>query len=95
MTDDAPNTSREETGLGVDVGDIAWVGESIGPGDPPEWHFAIIDFWATRRDGELKAGGDASRAEWVPIERLEAWPMVDTMFDLVRVLWPTGSEGGS
>ncbi len=79
---------KEETGLDVRVGDIAWVGDSIGPGDPPEWHFTIVDFWADRLGGSLQAGDDATQAKWVPIEVLATWPMVDTMFDLVRSLWP-------
>ncbi len=83
---------REETGLEVAVGDIAWVGDSIGPGDPPAWHFAIIDFWATPSGGSVVAGGDAARAEWVPIEELPTWPIVDTMVDLVETLFPSGGS---
>ena len=78
----------EETGLAVSVGDVAWVGDSIGPGDPPAWHFTILDFWATAIDGTLRAGDDASRVEWVPMDELATRPMVDTMYDLVRSLWP-------
>ena len=81
---------EEETGLAVSVGDVAWVGDSIGPGDPPAWHFTILDFWATVVGGTLRAGDDAAQAEWVPIEELAARPMVETMFDLVRTLWPDG-----
>jgi acetyl-CoA carboxylase carboxyl transferase subunit beta len=81
----------EETGLEVDVGDIAWVGDSIGPGEPPGWHYAIVDFWATPTGGSVLAMGDAAGAEWVPIERLSAWPIVDTMVDLVHTLFPAES----
>ena len=83
---------REETGLEVVVGDIAWAGDSIGPGDPPAWHFAIVDFWATPTGGTVVAGGDAARAEWVPVEELPAWPIVDTMVDLVQTLFPGGGS---
>lgn len=83
---------REETGLEVAIGDIAWMGDSIGPGDPPAWHFAIVDFWATRTGGSVVAAGDASGAEWVPVKGLKSWPMVDTMFDLVQALFPTGGS---
>ena len=31
----------EETGLRVEVGDVVWVGDSIGPGVPPAWHYTI------------------------------------------------------
>ena len=81
---------EEETGLTVSVGDIAWVGQSIGPGTPPAWHFTILDFWATVVGGTLRAGDDAGRAEWVPIDELAARPMVETMFDLMNTLWPAG-----
>jgi acetyl-CoA carboxylase carboxyl transferase subunit beta len=83
---------REETGLEVVVGDIAWAGDSIGPGDPAAWHFAIVDFWATPTGGAVVAGGDAVRAEWVPVEELPAWPIVDTMVDLVQTLFPGGGS---
>ena len=83
---------REETGLEVGVGDIAWVGDSIGPGDPPAWHYAIVDFWATPTGGSVVPGGDAAAVEWVPIERLAAWPIVDTMVDLVHTLFPSGAS---
>ena len=82
----------EETGLEVTVGDVAWVGDAIGPGDPPAWHFAIVDFWATPTAGLVAAGGDAAAAEWVPIERLGSWPIVDTMVDLVQTLFPSGDS---
>ena len=77
----------EETGLSVGVGDLAWVGESIGPGTPPAWHYVILDYWASVEGGSLRAGGDARRAEWVPLERLGDRPMVDTMHDLIGRLW--------
>ena len=77
---------REETGLAVEIGDVAWVGETIGPGDPPEWHFVIVDFWATPARGELRAADDAVRVEWLPIDDAGDWPMVDTMMELVDLL---------
>ncbi|NNC91964.1 MAG: NUDIX hydrolase [Acidimicrobiia bacterium] len=82
---------REETGLAVTVGDLAWAGDSIGPGVPPAWHFTILDFWATSTGGMLRAGDDAVRAEWVPIDELASRPMVGTMYDLVGALWPNGA----
>ena len=91
LADAARREVLEETGLEVTVGDVAWVGDSIGPGDPPAWHFAIVDFWATPAGGSLVAGGDAAVAEWVPIERLGNWPIVDTMVDLVHTLFPHGN----
>ncbi|MDH3607110.1 MAG: NUDIX domain-containing protein [Acidimicrobiia bacterium] len=77
---------REETGLEIAVGDVAWVGETIGSGDPPAWHYVIVDFWSTRVGGELQAGDDAAAIDWVPIDAASDWPMVDTMRELIDVL---------
>ena len=83
----ASREAQEETGLKVDVGDVAWVGESIGPGQAPEWHFLIVDFWAAGQ-GQPAAGDDAASTAWVPIAGLRQHPMVDTMYLLVDELWP-------
>lgn len=76
----------EETGLVVEVGDPAWVGESIGPGDQPGWHFVIIDFYATVTDGKLEAGDDAAAVAWVDLKEASDWPIVATMHELLAVL---------
>ena len=83
----ASRETQEETGLKVYVGDVAWVGESIGPGRPPQWHFLIVDFWAAGL-GQPMAGDDAASTAWVPIAGLRQHPMVDTMYLLVDELWP-------
>lgn len=84
--------AAEEVGLDIDVGGVAWVGESIGGGSPPDWHFVIVDFWATRVSGEPRAGDDARRVQWVPIAELADWPIAPTMHDLVDTLWPEDSQ---
>jgi ADP-ribose pyrophosphatase YjhB (NUDIX family) len=76
----------EETGYVVFVGDIAWAGEAIGPGDPPDWHYTLIDFYAKVIGGELAAGDDAIAAEWVPLPAVLLRPVTPTMVDLMHVL---------
>ena len=88
LRDAVGRETLEETGLTVEVRDVAWVGDSIGPGDPPEWHFLIVDFWAEGR-GQPAAGDDAAAVAWVPIAGLRQHPMVETMYDLVEHLWPS------
>ena len=78
----------EETGLEVEVGDVAWTGRAIGPGDPPAWHFVIVDFWASVTRGEVRPGDDAAAAEWVPLTDVREHPIVDTMHSLMDSLWP-------
>lgn len=74
---------REETGLEVELGDVIWVGESIGPGQPPEWHFTLVDFAATPIGGTLVAADDASDARWVTIDELMNLPLIPLMEQII------------
>jgi len=86
LRDAVSRETLEETGYVVSVGDIAWAGEAIGPGDPPEWHYTLIDFYATVIGGELAVGDDAAAVEWVPLEAVLLRPITSTMVDLMQVL---------
>ena len=86
LVDAARREVFEETGLHVDVGPVVWVGESIGPGDPPSWHYALIDFLGAVTGGELRAGDDASEVRWVELDRIADLDVVPTMPSLVEAL---------
>jgi mutator protein MutT len=58
----------EETGLLIEVGDLAGIVESIDP--EGRFHFVILDYFATVRGGRLMAGDDASDARWVSLQDL-------------------------
>jgi 8-oxo-dGTP diphosphatase len=76
---------REETGLEIAVGELAgWV-ERVGEGH----HFVILDFFArvTHDRQEPVAGDDVDRAEWVALDQLGEWDLVD---GLVEFLHRTG-----
>jgi ADP-ribose pyrophosphatase YjhB (NUDIX family) len=77
---------REETGLEVEVGEVVWVGDAIGPGDPPDWHFTLIDFEATPTGGVLRAGDDAAEVRWVRLDDARELPLTETMVELLRLL---------
>jgi len=77
---------EEETGLEVEVGDPVWVGESIGPGTPPAWHFCLVDFHATAVGGELQPADDAAEAAWFSREEALALPLTPTMRELFASL---------
>lgn len=76
----------EETGLDVDVGQVIWAGESIGPGSPPEWHYTLIDFVGRVKGGRLAAGDDAAEVRWVPVGDAGRLPLTPTMYELVEAL---------
>jgi len=81
---------REETGLDVDVGDVAWVGDIIDDQSPPRFHYSIVDFFAVRVGGELAAGDDAAEVVWVAFDDLEDHALTPTMRDLLAQLAATG-----
>lgn len=86
LVDAARREALEETGLDVEIGPVVWVGESIGPGDPPAWHYALVDFLGSVRGGELRAGDDARDVRWVGLDRIDELDVVPTMAPLVSAL---------
>jgi len=56
---------REETGLEIDVGELAGFFEVIGDDD----HYVIMDFLATYSgENEPRPGDDVDRVRWVPLD---------------------------
>ncbi len=77
---------REETGLEVEVGEVVWVGDAFGEGDPPAWHYTLVDFRCRVIGGELTAADDALEVAWVPLEEVLDRPVTPTMTELVSML---------
>lgn len=75
LVDAARREVLEETGLTVEVGDVAWVGETIGQ----DHHFVLVDFLATVVKGTARAGDDAAEVRWVTREEAEAMPLTTSM----------------
>jgi hypothetical protein len=73
--------------LTVRVGDPIWVGESMSPrGGVPASHHVLIDFEATVLGGELRAGGDAADAAFVPLAQIRELKLTPTMYELMDLL---------
>lgn len=72
----------EETGLEVEIGDVAWVGEHISE----EHHIVLIDFQGVVRGGRLAAADDADEAEWVPVAEAADRALTPTMYDLIETV---------
>jgi len=62
---------KEETGVEIEVGDVAFVGEEIFRFNGIRYHYIIIDFLARIRSGELKAGSDAEEVRWFHFDELD------------------------
>ena len=85
---------REETGLEVEIGEVIWAGETLGPGDPPEWHYVLIDFVGTVVGGAMEAGDDAGEAGWFTMEEAMSLPLTPTMPALLDALAREGLWSG-
>lgn len=62
----------EETGLHVTADSMAIVFERIMPDEAGlcEYHYVLIDFYCSVQSGQLQAGDDSKRAEWIPLSAL-------------------------
>jgi ADP-ribose pyrophosphatase YjhB (NUDIX family) len=86
MTDAVRREVFEETGFQTRPGQVVWAGDSIGPGEPPAWHFCLVDFLCEVEGGDLRAGDDAAAIAWVPLDETDEYPLTPTMFELLDVL---------
>lgn len=82
----AAREAREETGLTMNIGEVAWQGEvrSEGPGGP--FRYSVIDFAATVVSGLLRPAGDVTDARWVPMEDVPSLDLVPSMHSLLEVI---------
>lgn len=82
LVEAAAREVKEETGLTVEIGELIWAGEHISE----HGHIVLIDFLGSVVGGDLAAGDDADRAEWIPLEEAGDYLLTDTMYDLIEVL---------
>jgi ADP-ribose pyrophosphatase len=63
---------REETGLLVEAGDLAGVGEIITDGrEGQAFHYVLLDFFCRIVGGQLRPGSDAADVAWHPLDALD------------------------
>lgn len=84
LVEAAAREVAEETGLEVEVGDVLWVGESIGD----DHHFVLIDYRATVAAGEAAPADDADELVWVTRDEALDLPLTASMRQMLEDLGP-------
>lgn len=77
LTEAVKREVREETGLEVEVGEVAGVFDLITNSSQPDagYHYVIIDYFAQAVGGELRPGDDAGEARWVKLDELDEYEL--------------------
>jgi 8-oxo-dGTP diphosphatase len=77
--------AREETGLGVETGEMLGVYERLIRDDEGRvrYHYVLIDFLCRPVSGDLKAGSDAAEVRWFTRDELPALNLAYDANDVV------------
>ena len=78
----------EETGLLVQVGEVATVVDNVvrDAGGRVRYHYVIVDYFAQPVEGSLQPGTDVSDARWVRLTDLDSLDMTEKAGQLTRQL---------
>ncbi len=85
LRDAAAREVREECGIEVAVQDFVATFEPIlrDAAGEIEYHYVIIDYWATHLSGEAVAQDDASAVAWTPVAGLAPFQL---RYDTLKVI---------
>lgn len=94
LVDTARREALEETGLQIEVGQVAVVLDAIVVDDDDQvrYHYVIIDYMARVLGGTLCAGSDVSDVLWVGAADLDRLDVTEKASDLIRDLLCGGHE---
>lgn len=84
----------EETGITIEVGELAWQFEFIERDDSGEvkFHYVVLDFYGRYLEGEIVAGDDAAAVCWVDFDALEILELNPATAKALRELFPQRTD---
>lgn len=82
----AEREAREETGLVVEAGEVLEVFDRIiiASDGRTQYHYVLVDFLCSVRNGELRSGGDAAEAVWANQGELEKFKLEKPAMEVIR-----------
>lgn len=88
LRDAARREAFEETGLEVDVGEVATVIDNVVRDRTGRihYHYVIVDYHARPLGGTLQPGTDVSDARWAGLADLDDLPMTEKAESVARTL---------
>ncbi|MGQ9600256.1 MAG: NUDIX hydrolase [Anaerolineae bacterium] len=88
LQDAARREALEETGLEVELGEVAAVIDHVVRDEAGRvrYHYVIVDYWAYPIGGDLRPGSDVSDARWFGLADLEGLQMTEKAGQLARRL---------
>jgi 8-oxo-dGTP diphosphatase len=88
LHDAARREALEETGLSVEIGDVATVIDNVARDKAGRirYHYVIVDYFARPVGGLLQSATDVSDARWFRLADLEDLDMTEKAGELARAL---------
>ncbi len=91
---------REECGVEIAIGGIAGVFEPITRDidGRVEFHYVVVDYWATWMSGTPRAGDDAADVRWVAMDELPAYALLPDSYNVIRrahELWREAAQNAA
>lgn len=77
---------REECSIEVQVGPLLGVFEPMVRDDDGRirYHYVVIDYLALYTGGEPAIGDDAAELRWVPVDELDAYPLLPATREMIE-----------
>jgi 8-oxo-dGTP diphosphatase len=91
----AQREAREETGLEVEIGEVAAVVDNVirDASGAIQYHYVILDFYARPTGGVLRAGTDVSDARWASLADVETLEMTEKAREIALQLLADPASG--